>query len=108
MFSANAFNLGHPKILSFGKELNGMISNLFQMTNFRLFKWKEFADDNFNLHENGRMFAKSVVNTGENQEIACYEQFLLPHQRLGLQTRKNKGLFGKGLSFLFIVHGSHV
>ena len=38
-------------------------------------------------------------------EIACYGQFLLFPQcfqikRLALQTRKNQGLFGKGLSGL--------
>ena len=36
-------------------------------------------------------------------EIACYEQFLLfPHcfKRLALQTRKNQGLFGKGIKMI--------
>ena len=37
-------------------------------------------------------------------EIARYEQFLLSHivfKRFVLQTRKNRGLFGKGLSEMF-------
>ena len=37
-----------------------------------------------------------------SDEIACYEQFLLfcsAFKRLVLQTCKNQGLFGKGLSY---------
>ena len=44
---------------------------------------------------------KRVENTVGKEEIACYEQFLLSNsvfKRLELQTRKNQGLFGKGLS----------
>ena len=44
--------------------------------------------------------SKRVENTVGKGEIARYEQFLLfPQcfQRLVLQTRKNQGLFGKGL-----------
>ena len=54
------------------------------------------------MDENGRMFSKRVENTVGKGEIARYEQFLLSRQcfkRLVLQTRKNQGLFGKGLSF---------
>ena len=40
-------------------------------------KLKEFADDNFKFHENGRKFSKWVENTEGKGEIACYEQFLL-------------------------------
>ena len=64
-------------------------------------KLKEFADDNFKFDENGTKLLKRVENTGGKGEIACYEQFLLfPQcfQRLILQTRKNQGLFGKGLN----------
>ena len=63
-------------------------------------KLKEFADDNFKFDENGRKFSKRVENTVGNGEIAHYEQFLLFPQcfkRLVMQTRKNQGLFGKGL-----------
>ena len=72
--------------------------------NFRLFKkfQKEFADDNLKFHEKGRKFSHWEENTVEKGEIARYEQFL-PFSRnvfvrLVLQTRKNKGLFGKGLN----------
>ena len=74
---------------------------LSKMTNFRLYYMKEFADDNFKLDENGRKLSKWVENTAGKGEIARYEQFLLfpqHFQRLALQTRKNQGLFGKGLS----------
>ena len=40
-------------------------------------KFKEFADDKFKFHENGRMFFKWAENTVEKGEIARYEQFLL-------------------------------
>ena len=64
---------------------------------------KDLADDNFKFDENGRKFTKPVQNTVGKGEIACYEQFLLfPQyfQRLLLQTRKNQGLFGKGLKVI--------
>ena len=64
---------------------------------------KDLADDNFKFDENGRKFTKPVENTVGKGEIACYEQFLLfPQyfQRLLLQTRKNRGLFGKGLKVI--------
>ena len=75
-----------------------MTLTLSQMSNFRL---KQFEDDNFKFDENGRCFSKRVENTVGKGEIAPCEQFLLfPQwfQRLLLQTRKNKGLFGKGLT----------
>ena len=40
-------------------------------------KLKEFSDDNYEFHENGRKFSKWVENTVEKGEIARYEQFLL-------------------------------
>ena len=64
---------------------------------------KEFADKKFKFDENGRKFFKLVGNTVEKGEIARYEQFLLFHnvfKRLVLQTRRNKGLFGKGLNLI--------
>ena len=63
-------------------------------------KLKEFADDKFEFDEDGRKLSKRVENTEGKGEIARYEQFLLfPQcfQKLVLQTRKNQGLFGKGL-----------
>ena len=38
---------------------------------------KKFADDNFELHKNGRMLSKWVENTVGKRKIACFEQFLL-------------------------------
>ena len=40
-------------------------------------KLKDFADNNFNLDENGRKFSKCVENTLRKGEIARDEQFLL-------------------------------
>ena len=56
--------------------------------------------------EMDRKFSKRLENTVGKGEIARYEQFLLfPHvfKRLVLRTRKNQGLFGKGLNVLNIV-----
>ena len=53
------------------------VSTLSQMTNFRLFKLKVFADDNFELHQNSRKFSKRVENTVGKEEIARFEQFLI-------------------------------
>ena len=41
------------------------------------FKLKAFADDNFDLNENGVKFSERVENTVGKGEIARYEQFLL-------------------------------
>ena len=46
------------------------------MTNFRLSKPKEFADNNFKFDENGRKFSKRLENTVGKEEIAHYEQIL--------------------------------
>ena len=43
-------------------------------------------------------------------EIACYEQFSFSHnvfKSLVLQTRKNQGLFGKGLTDPFSAYCDH-
>ena len=58
---------------------------------------KEFADDNFKFDENGRKFSKKVENTVGKGEIARYDSVF---KRLVLQTRKNQGLFWKGLNDL--------
>ena len=50
---------------------------LSQMTNFRLSKLNEFADDNFTFDENGSEFSKRVANTVGKGEIAHYKQFFL-------------------------------
>ena len=62
-------------------------------------KLKEFADYNFKFDENEKKFSKWVENTVGKGEIARYEQFSNSvFERLVLQTRKNQGLFGKGLT----------
>ena len=58
-----------------------------------LLNLKEFADDNFELGENGRKFSKQVENTVGGGETARYEQFLLSHsvfKRFSPQTHKNQ------------------
>ena len=50
------------------------VLTLSEMTNFRLF---QFADDDFELEENGGEFSKRVENTMGKREIAREEQFLL-------------------------------
>ena len=74
-------------------------------------KLKDIADDNFKFDENDRKFSKRVEYTAGKREIARYEQFLVFPQcfiRFVLQTRKNQGLFGKGMmwfiSKIFIFH----
>ena len=39
-------------------------------------KFKQSADDNFKFDGNSSAFSKSVENTVDEGEIACYEQFL--------------------------------
>ena len=63
---------------------------------------KESAEDNFNLHENGRMFTKSVENTGEKGKLLIMSNFSFSHsvlKRPVMQTHKNHGLFRKGLKW---------
>ena len=79
-------------------------------------KLKELADDNFKFDENGRKLSKRVEYTMRKGEIACYKSFKtlwekekllvtsnfsFSHsvfKRLLLQTRKDQGLFWKGLT----------
>ena len=82
-------------------QLKNILLTLSQTTNFDSSKLKKFADDNFNFKENGKQFSKQKENTVGKGEIARYEQFLLFPQcfkRLVLHTRKNQGLFWKGLT----------
>ena len=57
------------------------MANPFPNIKFYSSKLKEFADDNFNLNENGRKLSKYVEKTEGKREIACYKQFLLFPQR---------------------------
>ena len=65
---------------------------LYQTTIIDSFKLKEFAEEIFKFDYNSRKFSKQVENTVGKGEIS-HSVF----KRLALQTRKNQGLFGKGL-----------
>ena len=59
---------------------------------------KEFADNNLKFDVNGKKVPQTVENTVGKGEIVCFK-------RLFLQTRKNQGLFKKGLKQgLFLTH----
>ena len=66
---------------------------------------QEFADDNFNFDENG----KKVIQKGRKRcgkRRNCSLRAISPFpivfpKRLVLQTRKNQGLLGKGLTGIF-------
>ena len=65
-------------------------------------KPKEFADDNFEFNENGGKLSEWVENNVGKGELDCSLRAISPFpavfsKRLVLQTRKNQGLFGKGL-----------
>ena len=80
---------------------------LSQKTNLDSSKLKKIADDNFESDEiEKEKYFQWVENTVGKGETARYEQFFsFSHsvfKRFVLQTCKNQGLFGKGLSlFLF-------
>ena len=62
---------------------------------------KEFVDDTFNLVENGGKFPKWGKNTEGKEKLLVTSNFSFSHnvyKRLVLQSHKNKGLFGKGLT----------
>ena len=64
-------------------------------------KLKVFVDDNFRVDENGRKFSKQAENTVAKGEIARFCIFSFSYsvfKILLLQTRKNKGLFWRGLN----------
>ena len=71
-----------------------------QTKNFRLFRIKEFADDNFNLDENGEKFSKRTENTVGKGEIAHRELFLLFllcfQKTLFCRLVKTRACLGKG------------
>ena len=66
---------------------------------------KEFADNNFRFDENGRKLYKRV-HLWEKEKLLIMSNFPFSHsvfKGLVLQTRKNQGLFGKGLRGLCYV-----
>ena len=64
-------------------------------------KLKEFADDNFKCDENGREYIRMVENTvGKGEKLLVTSNFSFSYsvfKRFAQQTRKNQGLFGKGI-----------
>ena len=62
--------------IPFGKTFSAIQGHLSQ-SNIKVTFFKEIADDNFKLDENGKKFSKRVENTVGKGEIACYKQFLL-------------------------------
>ena len=66
-------------------------------------KLRDLADDNFKFKENGEKFSKWVEKKKlwEKEKLLVTSNFSFSHsvfKRLPLQTRKIKGLFGKGLT----------
>ena len=63
----------------------------------------EFTDNTFKFDENRRKFSTQVENTvgkRRNCSLQAISPFPTVFSRLVLQTRKNQGLFGKGLMTL--------
>ena len=70
------------------------------MTNFRLFQTERVAD-NFEFNQNGIRFSKRVENAMGKGKLLVTSNSSFSHsvfKRLVLQTSKNQGLFGKGLT----------
>ena len=67
-----------------------------------------FEDDNFKFDKNGKKFSKTVrKHCGKKEKLLIMSNFSFSHsvfKRLVMQTHKNQGLFGKGLSA--IAHSS--
>ena len=67
-------------------------------------KAKDFADDNFEYDKDGRKLSKRVENTLGKEKLFVTSNFCFSHsvfKRLLLQTRKNKGLFGRVLKDMY-------
>ena len=77
------------------------------MTNNRLFKWKDFADDNFKFNESGRKFSKRVGNSMVKEKLLDTSNFSFSRivfKRLVLQTLENEVLFWIGLNLPLLTH----
>ena len=94
--SANALNLVHSKHLSFGRELT-----LSQTTNFRFFQTERLQKTISNLMKKAESCPKGLKTLWEKENLLVMSNFSFSHsvfKRLVLQTCKNQGLFGKGLT----------
>ena len=73
------------------------------MANFKLFKQKEFADDNLIFDENGNKFLKRVENTGNRRNYSLRAISPFPTvflKDLYYRQIKIRACLGKGLSSL--------
>ena len=80
------------------KRLRSLLT-LSQTTNFRPFHFKDFADGNFRFDKSSPNGLKKLW---EKEKLLATSNFSFYHsvsKRLLLHTRKNQGLFGKGLSY---------
>ena len=67
------------------------------MTNFRLFKLKEYADDNFKFDGNGRQLFKRVGNTvGKAERMILYKAVFRPT----IKSCKNAVLYNSNPSII--------
>ena len=72
------------------------VLTLSQRTILHSSKLKEFADNNYKFDENGRNLFKRVITSNFSFSHTIFK-------RLVLQTCKNQGLFGKGLTHYHIM-----
>ena len=83
------------------KVIGGSSINLSQTTNFRLFQTKRVCRRQFlTLMKMAESFPKGQKTLREKEKLLVTTIFSFSHsdfKRLTLQTRKNQGLFGKGL-----------
>ena len=94
-FSTQCFLSSQRQIPLF-KPLNPFPNNKFLDPS----KLKAFPDDNFKFDENGRQLSSSVETLRKKEKLLVMSNFFFSLSVLkGLvqQTRKNQGLFGKGL-----------
>ena len=91
--SANAFNLVKGKILSFGKELT--LSQTTKQQN-----WKAFETTIWNWMKKEESYLSELKTLWEKEKLLITSNFFSQSvfKRHFLQTRKNQGLFGNGLT----------
>ena len=94
--SANSLNLGRVKNVSFGKGLT-----LSQMTNLRLFQTlRGLQTIILSFMKMTESSSKGCKTLWEKEKLLVMNNFSFSHRVFKvplLQTRKNKGLFGRGL-----------
>ena len=81
---------------------------LSQTTNFRLFQTGRVCRRQFQVWRKWQKVLQKARKHWEKEKLLITSNFSFPHsvfKRLVLQTRKNQGLFGKGLKVLFLEQG---